>query len=56
MEELTNRSPKEHRSDEKPSHVLQGGMLPTIAEMERWAILKERIAFDEKFIGRVLPR
>ena len=36
MEEVTNTPLEEQRPDRKPDHeAIQGGMLPTIAEMER---------------------
>ena len=35
MEVVTDRPLKERGPDKKPGHVIQGGMLPTIAEMER---------------------
>ncbi|XP_065889234.1 uncharacterized protein CXorf58-like isoform X2 [Dysidea avara] len=35
MDEITNKSPKESRLVKKPGNLIQGSMLPSIAEMER---------------------
>jgi len=35
MEEVTDKLPKEQQLDKKPNNAIQGGMLPSIAEMER---------------------
>ena len=35
MEEITEKPLGEQRLDKKPNYAIQGGMLPTIAEMER---------------------
>jgi len=35
MDEVTSKLPKESRLVKKPDHLVQGSMLPSIAEMER---------------------
>lgn len=57
MEEVANQLQKEQRLDKKADHAIQGGMLPTIAEMERWAGLRVRMRFDDTELpGRALPK